>query len=562
MRTLRFALLLVFLLAASVILLRTFEHQHTDNTHPARLARLVREQPATIDVARLSETSAADLYQLGVEYLQMWRVRDAATILEHAVAADSTRQDAWLKLIECYANPLLGNERALAHATSRAEATIAAPGDTTYVFALRALYQEEDYARSIALLSQALRAKPSREIAAEMRYHLAIAYYRLGEVQAAGKELELLLKADPTVPRVVELSIKCDAAAGRWDRAARGAGELVRLYPEEPMPQVLASQVELARDRPVPALEYADHALELDPFCVPAIITRSCLYAHAGDFESARVSYEKLMLFDDTMIASAGHEGIAFAGFLAGDFDDGVEAMDEAIRHAMLAGARRRGLALSSRLVEYLCQLGRADAAEGVVERWVTEFGDVPVRLARARIQLLRGDLDAGNDVLTHLTSEKEWVLWSRALSIDAVELLALADLAQDKPHDATARLLRDEKERALPDVGAAGRRTFLAGYAAFQAGDAESAMSAFARVRQRLFGLEFPSHGDPVLYVQSLFYRGEAQLASGKNAAAKESYASFLSYWDEAAWALDAVTRAGQKVEALSGAAAPPRAN
>jgi hypothetical protein len=211
-------------------------------------------------------------------------------------------------------------------------------------------------------------------------------------------------------------------------------------------------------------------------------------------------------------------------------------------------------------MVEYLCQLGRADAAEGVVERWVTEFGEVPVRLARARIQLLRGDIDAGTDVLAHLASEKEWVLWSRRLSLDATELMALGELAQEQSAGALERLQRDQKERAATDVSAAERRTFLTGYAAFQAGNAETAMTSFAAVRRRLYGLEFPYHGDPVLYVQSLFYMAESQLASGQHEAARENYAAFLGYWSDAAWDLDAISRARQKLEALGGASAPPQ--
>lgn len=558
MRTLRYGLLLIFLLVASVLLLRTFELKH-EETPRERLARLAGRRPGIIDLEQLRGESAQSLYQLGVEYLQMWRVRDAAAILERAVTADSTHHDSWLKLIECYASPVLGREHAISRAVARAEATIATPADTLFVYGLRALYEEEDFARAVAMLSQAARARTARP---DARLHLARAYYELGRLADASKQLDTLLKQDPTVGRVAELSIKCHAAAGAWDRAAREAAELVRLYPEEPVPQALFAQVELSRDRAAPALEYAEHALDLDPFCIAAILTRACLYAHSGDFESARVSYEKLLLFEDTLLASVGYEGIAFADFLAGDFDDGADAMDEAIRRAMLSGARRRGLTLSSRLVEYLCQLGRADAAEGVVERWVTEFGDVPVRLARARIQLLRGDVEAGSEALARLAAEKEWVLWSRSLALDATELAALADLAQERPHEALTRLARDGKERAAVNVSAAERRVFLTGYAAFQSGDAETAGKAFADVRQRLFGLEFPYHGDPVLFVQSLFYRAEAQLASGKQSAAKESYAAFLGYWDDAAWDLDAVARARQKLEALGGAPAPPRAN
>ncbi|HEX6791246.1 MAG TPA: tetratricopeptide repeat protein [Candidatus Krumholzibacteria bacterium] len=557
MRTLRYGLLLVFLLVASVILLRTFERSRLHETPHDRLARLVGGKPATIDLDRLRGASAADLYQLGLEYLSMWRVRDAAAIFERSVAADSTQHDVWLRLVECYADPIIGNERALSHAVLRAEATVSAPADTLLVYGMQALYEKADYARAIALLSRAAREGGSMQ---EARLQLALAYYRLGQVGDAQRQLAPLVKDDPTVGRVAGLSIRCQAALGHWDRAAREAAELVRLNPEEPVPHVLLAQVELARDRPAAALESAQHALELDPFCVPAIITRALLYTQAGDFESARVSYEKLMLFDDVNLASVAHEGIAFADFLAGDFDDGVDEMDEAIRHAMLNGAHRRGLSLASRLVGYLCQLGRSDAAEGVVERWVTEFGDVPVRLSRARIQLMRGDVDAGSEALNHLATEKEWVLWARTLSLDSTELLALADIARQQQTDALDRLVRDEKERVAVNVADADRRTFLAGYAAFEAGNAEMAVKSFVEVRRRLYGLEFPYHGDPVLFVQSLFYRGESQLAGGNRAAAKDSYAAFVGYWGDAAWDLDAVARARQKVETLGGASAPPQ--
>jgi tetratricopeptide (TPR) repeat protein len=555
LRTIRFAVLLVFLLVASLILVRTLGHRPEHERAHERLARLVGRTPATLNIDKLKNASAEDLYQLGEEYLQVWHVRDATLLFERAVAADSTRHDAWLRLIECYANPTVDNERGVVRAARRAQATSPTPVDTMLVSGLKSLFIDQDYAGAINTLSTLTRAKtPS----ADAQFYLALAYYRLGRLDDASKHLEPLLKQDATVGRVVELSIRRYAAAGQLDRAAHEASELAALYPEEPVPLVLLAQVELARENAAAALESADHALELDPHCVPAILTRSCLYAQAGDFESARVSYEKLMLFDDPVLASTGHEGIAFADFLAGDFDDGVDSMDEAIREAMTAGDHRRGLSLSSHLVDALCQLGRADAAEGVVERWITDFGDTPVRIARARIQLAHGSFDAANDVLTHLASEKDWVLWSRRLSIDITELGVLADIAQEKQPEALTRLANDGKERAAVGAGALERRKFLTAYAAFQTGQAEQAIGAFADVRRAMYGLEFPYHGDPVLFVQSYFYRAEAQLAAGQHDAARDNYAAFIRYWGDAAWDLDAIKRARQKVEALGGAGAP----
>ena len=555
MRTIRYAVLLVFLLVAGVFLIRTVgRHREPERAHE-RLARLVGKTPATIEINKLHNASAEDLYQLGEEYMQVWHVRDATLLYERAVAADSTRHDAWLRLIECYANPTVDSERGLVRAAAHARTTASSPVDTMLVAGLTSLFVEQDYAGAITSLSTLVRSKTA---SADAQFYLALAYFRLGRLDDTSKHLEPLLKQDATVGRVVELSIRRYAAAGQLDRAQREASELSALYPEEPIPLVLLAQVELARENASAALESCSHALDLDPHCVPAILTRSCLYAQAGDFESARVSYEKLMLFDDPVLASAGHEGIAFADFLAGDFDDGVESMDEAIREAMMAGAHQRGLSLACDLVDALCQLGRADAAEGVVERWVTDFGDTPVRIARARIQLAHRGFDAANDVLARLSSEKDWVLWSRRLSVDSTELGALTDIAQEKQPDALTLLAKDAKERTAVGAGAMERRKFLTAYAAFQSGQAEQAIGAFADVRRAMYGLEFPYHGDPVLYVQSYFYRAEAQLAAGQRDAARDNYATFVRYWGDAAWDLDAIKRARQKLQTLGQAGTP----
>jgi hypothetical protein len=76
------------------------------------------------------------------------------------------------EVIECYANPLLGRERALTHATGRALATIAVPGDTVLVDASKALYEDEDYARA-SRCSPGVARKPGKPLSADLRYQLA-----------------------------------------------------------------------------------------------------------------------------------------------------------------------------------------------------------------------------------------------------------------------------------------------------------------------------------------------------------------------------------------------------
>jgi hypothetical protein len=95
-----------------------------------------------------------------------------------------------------------------------------------------------------------------------------------------------------------------------------------------------------------------------------------------------------------------------------------------------------------------------------------------------------------------------------------------------------------------------------MEGYAAFESGDAEAALSAFESTRGRLFGVEFPYRGDPVLNVQSLFFMAESAIAAGDESSARAYYAEFLDYWGEESWGLPAVARAREK---LSGLTPPP---
>ena len=66
-------------------------------------------------------------------------------------------------------------------------------------------------------------------------------------------------------------------------------------------------------------------------------------------------------------------------------------------------------------------------------------------------------------------------------------------------------------------------------------------------------FGTEFAFRGDPVLYVQSLFYAAECALAAGDTEAARAGYEAFLVEWGDTSWELRAVVRARQKLEGMT---------
>lgn len=554
MRTIAYGLFLVLLIIGGVVLLRSIKPSQEAPPAPTlRFPGAVAPDVTTLDMKHVDAARPDELCSMGNEFLQMWRVREATVVFERAVAEDSTCYPAWRKLIDCYANPLIDDEDGLDSAISHALAT--APGDTSLVAGLRLLYVDRDYAGALKLFAAAAHHHDETN---DALYYAALADYRMGRLGDAARQLAPLVKRDDTVGPVVELAIRRAVAARDLDHAVDAARGLGRTYTEEPFPYVLIAQVEMARGDRKSAVEFCNNALVLDPRCIPAIMTRALLYADAGDYEAARVSFQKLMLFDPLVLRSIGQEGIGFVDFLAGEFDDGVAAMDEAIREAMVAGATRRGLAISLRLVEYLCQLGQADAAENVVDRWVTGFGDVPVRLSRARIQVLRGDFRSASTVIDSLAKDPVWGTWARAMDLDVPELRALVDVGQQRQTDALA-LLNAPAGQAVGG-GAQARRLFLRGYAAFESGDAENASTSFRAARSRLIGPEFPYHGDPVVYVQSLFFMAEADVARGDQADAMKNYQAFLGYWGDASWDLEAVARARKKLEALGGVTTPPQ--
>jgi hypothetical protein len=134
-------------------------------------------------------------------------------------------------------------------------------------------------------------------------------------------------------------------------------------------------------------------------------------------------------------------------------------------------------------------------------------------------------------------------------MSIDFTEFNVLAHIGVEEYGEALEVLERSTATGAARP----GTREFLRGYAAFQSGEAEGAAAAFAGVGRMLHGLEFPYHGNPVLFVRSLYYLAETSIARGDEAGAVEYYRSFLEYWGDADWDLQAIARARAKLETLA---------
>jgi tetratricopeptide (TPR) repeat protein len=540
--------------------LRTIPHKNDDSAAPVEdvlpMQTTLDNKPMAVKAAPavrtragegdFDDTNAAVLYETGYELFDLWHVADATKIFEALIERDSSSVDGYLRLVECYSHPTIGAEkRARESLHSAAAAAVAAGEDTLWVSALRALYVQPAPASAIAHFHD-LVERDGQDL--EARLLLAQAYMLNDQPDEAQKHLEELLEGDRSLGRVREFLVRCHVMQGSFEEAEALAKELATLFPEEPYPYVLLSNVLLIAGNVGDATEFSNNALRLDSRFIPGIVSRAQLYAARRDMSAARVSFEKLLLYDDPRLRMVGCEGIAHIDFLSGRFDEATEGMDEAIRIAMAEGAKRRGLIYAFRLIDYLCELGRIDAAKSVTARWVSNQGDIPSLLARLRILLSSGDPREARAILDRVLQDPEWMEWMTAIEVDPVQYQALAYIREERYGRALQVL-------ATPGGnGSVGtRRAYLRGFVLFQRGDAELAEKSFQRTRYRLHSAEFPYHADPVLRVQSSFYLAEAALARGESQRAKNYYNEFLRFWGKADWDLQAVDRARDKLGALT---------
>jgi tetratricopeptide (TPR) repeat protein len=344
-----------------------------------------------------------------------------------------------------------------------------------------------------------------------------------------------------------ELLASCLVSNGQIGEAESLTKDLAALYPEEPYPYVLLSRIMLMQGKVQEAVEFCNNALHLDDKYVPAIIGRAHLYIAEEEPVAASVSFEKLLLFGDPMLSSTAMEGLAYVDFLSGEFDDAGDDMDEAIRLAMSVGSTRRALRCGFDMINYLCELGRTDAAKRVLDRWMTRHGEIPAKLGELRIRVSDGEHLNVREALKQIRKDESWRLWMRSLSMDIENMRALTFIAERQFENAV-NLLNSDSARPLD-----AQRSYLRGFASFQEGSAEQAADFFGETRSRLNSLEFPYHADPILHVQSSFYLAEAAIARGDAEEAKKHYAKFLDWWGDADWELRAVTRAREKLQTLS---------
>ncbi len=556
MRALGYSLLAAAIVLAALVGLR---HVAPPPEPPASSATgpAVQSAPAPLPEETLPDSLAPDAALARADTLRrLWHVREAGALLEDVVAEDSTRVDAAAWLVECYADPLVAAEDMARALWRRAMARVTARGDSLALAGERALLLDGDAETAAGDLAGALRV--GSRLDEDVARWLALAQMRSGRADDAARTLREVAAARDPDPRTFELAVRLAMSRGDTAAAVNHARALARRYPREPYPYVLMGLVDAMRGRIDDGERFVNSALDLDPRFAPAIAARVALRCAKGELEAARVEAEKFLLFDDPVLEAIGWDGVAAVEILRGRFDDGMDALDRAIRSAMIAGSVRRGLRLAMRQVDYLCELGQAESAADVVREWVHGFGEVPEALAGLRVDVLAGETDSVERTLVRVGADREWNRWARLLGVDVAEVAALSRIARGEYARAREVLEATARARPAPPGGMAdARRAFVDAWAALESGDAEAAAERFRSARARFVGLEFPYRGDPVLHVQALFYLGECARAVGRLDSARRAYADFLAAWGDSPWPLQAVERAMRKLDELGAAPA-----
>lgn len=502
---------------------------------------------SNLDSTELVTANAIALYQTGVEMLDLWHLPEAVDVFEHLVRDDPSHMQARLRLVEAYAHPMIRKERRVkASWTVARRIAIRAGYDTLLVTAFGSLFVEDDPLKAIDEFRTIVEKNPQSESA---RFLLAQSLLATEQPRRAEAILTEILDADPSRGRAREMLVRCSTALGRLPEAESRSRALASLYPSEPYPYVLLSRVLLLEGNIEEAAEFSNNALVIDEKYIPAILSRAHVYIAENELMAARVSFEKLLLFGDSMLSSTGMEGISYVGFLSGQFDEATDYMDDAIRLAMSAGSTRQGLIHAFRLVDYLCELGRSDAAASVVDRWIKRHGEIPASLGQIRVRISMGQSKRARQVLNRIKDNQKWRHWMRSLELDYYDFKALTYIHEEN-FDRAQDILN------VPvAVGLHARRSYLKGFVAFQRGEAEEAVGFFGEAQIQVNNLEFPYHGDPILFVQSKFFLAEAAIARGDVHEAARNYREFLDMWQSAVWELKAVDRAEKKLATLTAA-------
>jgi len=238
--------LLLAVIVVSLVSLRWIERSKLVDSEPFPLIESTPPPLEGGDDENYADRSAEELFIVADELLGLWHVREATALFEMAAARDSSYYPAYLKLVECYADPLVSREDEARNAMGLAHAyrpvKHGAMADTSYLAGLERMYVACDYAGAAQRFAE---VEDLWGGGAETSWQRATALYHAGHLDDARRLAAVMLERDDSVGRVMELAARCAVAVGDYDEAERISEGLVRMYAAEPHPHVVAAQVEL-----------------------------------------------------------------------------------------------------------------------------------------------------------------------------------------------------------------------------------------------------------------------------------------------------------------------------
>lgn len=321
---------------------------------------------------------------------------------------------------------------------------------------------------------------PSHAKSDDARYGLAVSLFRLGRLEDAAEQLNVLADLDSfayhadvltmsahialrsgDAERAVELCewhlrshaghatsgdvasmlVEARYRAGQFEGAEHEADAFVQAYPEHPSRdrvELIAGLSAIARSQDAPAAARLERLLSRAPqgeYAPRATLALAQCQHRLGRFQAARMRYAEVLRFADESLRAEALLGIGQTAHAMGDASDAAEAIDELLR-----GGGRDGELAAAELLRGRLSLesGDIEGAKRMFARALDredEASDMPARYWLAKCDLRAGRADVAASALGQLVQGGE-----------------LGDLEPEAEYDLAVALSRSGQDEAARD--------------------------------------------------------------------------------------------------------------
>ena len=143
------------------------------------------------------------------------------------------------------------------------------------------------------MFAEAVKARPDDAMG---RTRLAVSLTGRKQTQGEGiRELENLVKTNPTIPQIDVALVGTQFAAGNYEQAAEAAARMAKKRPDMALPLALQGEANVEMGRNEAAATDFEAALAKDPDFVPAAISLAGLHVRKGDVAAARPVLDEML---------------------------------------------------------------------------------------------------------------------------------------------------------------------------------------------------------------------------------------------------------------------------